>query len=129
MEMSTGRPSRTSSTRHVGQSHDRQGSRPSESRLPRCSLVGQAVPVSTREPVRRRRLGRVGFHNPVTDSEQGRLRGSFVLVDQPAEDWATSDPLVGQVDDGPVGSWRLPLQRPVWSSAVVVTGIFIERQA
>lgn len=71
----------------------------------------------------------VGFHNPVTDSEQGRLRGSFVLVDQPAEDWATSDPLVGQVDDGPVGSWRLPLQRPVWSSAVVVTGIFIERQA
>lgn len=71
----------------------------------------------------------VGFHNPVTDSEQGRLRGSFVLVDQPAEDWATSDPLVGQVDDGPVGSWRLPLQRPVWSSVVVVTGIFIERQA
>jgi hypothetical protein len=68
----------------------------------------------------------VGFQNAVTDSEQGLLRGLFVFVDQPAEDWAASDPLVGQVDDGPVGSWRPPLQRPMWPPAVVMTGIFIE---
>jgi hypothetical protein len=69
----------------------------------------------------------VRFHYPVTDSEQGFPRGSFVLVDQPAEDWAAFDPLVGQIDDGPVGSWRLQLHDTVWSSAVVVTGIFVER--
>jgi len=48
----------------------------------------------------------VGFHNPVAWSELG-LCGSFVLVDQPAEDAAPRDPFVGKVNGGVVGLWGL----------------------
>jgi hypothetical protein len=70
-----------------------------------------------------------GFLNSVTWSELGLLRGSFVLVDQPAEDGPAFDPLAGQVNDGTVRVWGLKLQRPMGAPTVVVTGVFVECSA
>jgi hypothetical protein len=71
----------------------------------------------------------VGFQIPVMGSGAGLLRGSFVLVDQPAEDDATFDPLVGEINGEAIGPWGLQLQRPMRTVAVVVTRIFIECSA
>jgi hypothetical protein len=37
------------------------------------------------------------------------------------------DPLEGEVDDGPVGAWRLLPQRPVRAAAVAVAHIAAQR--
>lgn len=57
------------------------------------------------------------------------LRGSFVFVDQPAEDGPAFDPLVGRVDGGSVGAWGLQLQRPMRTPLVVVAGVRLECSA
>jgi hypothetical protein len=49
--------------------------------------------------------------------------------DEPAEDGTTFDPLVGEVNGGTVGSWRLQLEGPVRTAPVVVPNVFVECSA
>lgn len=67
--------------------------------------------------------------NPCHGARAGLLRGSFVLVDQPAEDGSAFDPLMREVNDGTVGPWGLQLQGPMRTVAVVVTCVLIECSA
>jgi hypothetical protein len=47
----------------------------------------------------------------------------FVLVDQPAEDRSTPDPLVPEIRDRRFWMWRAQLQRSMRPSPVVVSGV------
>jgi hypothetical protein len=48
------------------------------------------------------------------------LCGSFVFVDEPAENGPAFDPLVSKVDERTLGAWRLELQRPMRTPPVVM---------
>jgi hypothetical protein len=70
----------------------------------------------------------VGFQN-ADGGVTWLLRGAFVFGDQSAEDRAVLDPLMCEIDGWTVGSWRLLIECPVRSSAVVVAGIFVDGSA
>jgi nitrite reductase/ring-hydroxylating ferredoxin subunit len=74
-------------------------------------------------------VGACGVPKPWLLGLTWALRGAFVFVDQPAEEGAAFDPLVGQVADGTVGSWGLQLRGPMRTVAVVVTRVFVECSA
>jgi len=55
--------------------------------------------------------------------------GSFVLVDQPAEDLAASHPLGSEIGDGVVGSGWVESSSAVRSASVVVSGVVGEHRS
>jgi hypothetical protein len=64
----------------------------------------------------------VGFQNPVPPLSCG-FSCAFVLVDQTAEDRSAPDPLLVEVRDRMIGSWREKAKRSVWPPPVVVGAV------